>query len=270
MNYYNPDEHSSRIWGGVAALLYFLLLLCALIFVRFDFAHPEREDLGILINFGESEVGSGAEDLAATDVASTPPPPTPKVVEQPQELLTDESSDVAMQSSPPKPTPKPTPEVKNTVESTNKPTVETPPVEEQRTVNKNALFPGRTEKSTATSQGTSEDAVGNQGAPTGSPEGAGGGVGGGLIETSFSLNGRSLMGSLPKPNYNSNTTGKVIITVVVNELGAVTSAAYQPQGSTTNSSVLVEAARSAALKAKFSESESILQGGTITYIFKME
>ncbi|MFI3319275.1 MAG: hypothetical protein SNH01_00690 [Rikenellaceae bacterium] len=257
MNYYNPDEHSSRIWGGVAALLYFLLLLCALIFVRFDFANPEREDMGILINFGESEVGSGAEDLAATDVASTPPPPTPKVVEQPEELLTDENSDVAMQSSPPKPTPKPMPEVKK-------------PVEEQRIIPKNTLYPGRTEKSTATSQGVSEDAVGNQGDPSGSPEGAGGGAGGGLIETSFSLNGRSLVGSLPKPSYNSNTTGKVVIKVTVNELGAVTGAAYQPQGSTTNSSALVEAARLAALKAKFSESDNFLQGGTITYIFKMD
>ena len=33
---------------------------------------------------------------------------------------------------------------------------------------------------------------------------------------------------------------------------------------------LVEAAKSAALKARFTESRATLQGGTITYVFRME
>lgn len=49
----------------------------------------------------------------------------------------------------------------------------------------------------------------------------------------------------------------------------MTTAAYRSQGSTTNNSELVAAAVEAALKARFSESETIVQGGTITYIFRM-
>lgn len=83
------------------------------------------------------------------------------------------------------------------------------------------------------------------------------------------LQGRGLLGSLPKPAYTANAAGKVLIDVVVDASGKVTKATYRAQGSTTNNAELVEAARRAALKARFTESESMVQGGTITYIFRM-
>ena len=84
------------------------------------------------------------------------------------------------------------------------------------------------------------------------------------------LQGRGLVGVLPKPEYTANAAGKVLIDVTVDASGRVTTATYRQNGSTTNNSVLVEAARRAALKARFTESDRFVQGGTITYIFRME
>ena len=53
-------------------------------------------------------------------------------------------------------------------------------------------------------------------------------------------------------------------------VGKVTGASYEPKGSTTDAAELVGAAKSAALKARFTESRATLQGGTITYVFRME
>ncbi len=248
MNYYKQDDDSSRKWGAIAMLLYFVGVVCLLLFVSFNFESEEAAQEGILINFGVSDTGSGIKDLAATDVVAPTPPTTPKVKE---EMLTDESSDVEI------PTPKQKPSPQEVVE-------------QPRTVNQRALFPGRTESSTATSQGDSQTASGNQGDLSGTPEGAAGGSGQGLTGDSYNLTGRSLVGSLPKPTYNDSSSGKVIIEVVVNEQGTVTTAAYRAEGSTTNSSTLINAARQAALKARFSKSDALMQSGTITYIFKME
>ena len=56
----------------------------------------------------------------------------------------------------------------------------------------------------------------------------------------------------------------------LDQLDKVTGASYEPKGSTTDATELVGAAKSAALKARFTESRATLQGGTITYVFRME
>lgn len=84
------------------------------------------------------------------------------------------------------------------------------------------------------------------------------------------LQGRGLVGSLPQPVYPAgNRGGRVVIRVAVNQRGAVTEAAYEPKGSTTSDKALVDAAIAAARKARFTESRAFVQGGRITYIFKM-
>ncbi|MFI3292532.1 MAG: TonB family protein [Rikenellaceae bacterium] len=252
MNYYKQDDNSSRRWGVVAMLLYFVGVVCLLLFVKFGFENEELEQEGILINFGVSDTGSGVRDLAATDVVAPTPQTTSKAND---EMLTDESSDVEL----PAPTPSPTPTPEEVVE-------------QPQTVNKRALFPGRTESSNATSQGDSQTPQqGNQGDKSGTPDGASTGSSNeGLSGDSYNLEGRSLVGTLPKPAYNDNSSGKVVIEVVVNDEGSVTSASYRAQGSTTNSSTLIDAARKAAMNAKFSKSDAAMQSGTITYVFKME
>ena len=81
---------------------------------------------------------------------------------------------------------------------------------------------------------------------------------------------RGLVGDLPKPSYPGSKSGKVIVRVTVDASGRVTSAAYEPKGSTTDAAELVEAAKAAARKARFTEGRAAVQGGTITYVFRME
>lgn len=58
--------------------------------------------------------------------------------------------------------------------------------------------------------------------------------------------------------------------MTVGPKGDVTSASFEPKGSTESDSGLIEAAMAAARKARFTESRAAVQGGTITYIFRME
>ena len=67
------------------------------------------------------------------------------------------------------------------------------------------------------------------------------------------MQGRGLVGDLPKPSYPGSKSGKVIVRVTVDASGRVTSAAYEPKGSTTDAAELVEAAKAAARKARFTE-----------------
>lgn len=83
------------------------------------------------------------------------------------------------------------------------------------------------------------------------------------------LRGRGLVGNLPMPSYPGNVSGKIVIRVAVDQHGHVTSAAYEPKGSTSSDAALIAAAIEAAKRAQFTESRSFVQGGTITYNFKL-
>ncbi|MEG1405984.1 MAG: TonB family protein, partial [Alistipes sp.] len=91
----------------------------------------------------------------------------------------------------------------------------------------------------------------------------------GLDQLDRGLQGRGLQGALPRPAYPGNQSGKIVVRVTVDATGSVSSATYEPKGSTAGDSALIEAAVSAARKAKFTESRAPVQGGTITYIFKL-
>lgn len=84
------------------------------------------------------------------------------------------------------------------------------------------------------------------------------------------LQGRGLVGALPRPSYSANAEGKVVVWVEVDNHGRVVSATYRQQGSTTSDPRLIEAACKAARNAQFTESAAPIQGGEITYIFKMK
>ena len=83
------------------------------------------------------------------------------------------------------------------------------------------------------------------------------------------LRGRGLVGNLPKPSYPGNVSGKIVVRVAVDQHGRVSSATYEPKGSTSSDAALIAAAIAAAKKARFTESRSFVQGGTITYNFKL-
>lgn len=171
--------------------------------------------------------------------------------------------------------PEPTPPVETPVE----PRMHEQPAPEERT----AQVAGKDEKTQTPNpkalfkmnkSGADEPAnAGNPHAPQGEDKARGTGTGlnpDGLDQLDKGLQGRGLVGDLPKPSYPGEKSGKIIIRVTVGPKGDVTGASFEPKGSTESDADLVAAAIAAARKARFTESRAAVQGGTITYIFRME
>lgn len=235
MLYYDPDKNRSRLWATLAALAYLLVLVAVFLLVKCESEQDKPVIVGgVVIDFGTTETGAGENDLPDTD-DSPVEPLSPPTVEQ----LTDDRSTV--------------------------PVPVTPPAAPPRRADPNALFPGRTPGSAAASQGSGAGA-GNAGSPEGSPGGEGTGD---LGLPAHDLSGRSFRGTVPKPTYPGNESGRVVVEVTVDADGRVTYAAARARGSTTSSSALWVAAEEAARKTRFNESESLSQSGTITYIFRL-
>ncbi len=261
MEYYDSNNRVPRRCGYIALGLYVVIIALLMFFTRFTYEVVIPPEEGILVEFGDSDMGFGEEELLATDITAPAPPTAPEPT--PDEIATDQESDVEIDKPAQEVTVPKQPEV-----SDLQPTPTDSVVVEQRTVNQQALFPGRKEESSSTSSGTSANTVGNQGAESGGDKGGTEGSGEGLTGY-VELKNRSIVGELPKPNYNANAAGKVIIDITVDETGRVNSATYRAEGSTTNNSVLIAAAQAAALKARFTNSDDFIQAGTITYIFKL-
>lgn len=179
-----------------------------------------------------------------------------------------------IEEEPPKPKPRPAPKVKeaprhehiaprdNSQQVSGK-------AEETRTVNPRALFKmaksGVDKSANAGNPYAKQDTVATA-------VGTGGGlnpIGNEALDEG--LQGRGLIGNLPQPIYPpGNRGGKVVVRVTVNQAGVVTDASYEPKGSTTSDKALVDAALAAARKARFTESQAYVQGGKITYVFRMK
>lgn len=160
--------------------------------------------------------------------------------------------------------------------------------EQQAAVARGMVKGGLSNKSGSGNSQGEAGGTGLQGNPNGDPNatgytgngGTGGGTGNGIGGTGksgsgkgngFSLSGRSLVGALPKPTYNIQEEGIVVIEITVDKYGKVTAAEPILKGSTTQNPQLQKFAKEAALKAKFNEalSGSAFQKGTITYTFKL-
>ena len=86
------------------------------------------------------------------------------------------------------------------------------------------------------------------------------------------LAGRSVNGTLPRPSYAVQNSGKVVVDIWVDNYGNVQKAVAGAEGTTVTDKTLWQAARKAALGAHFNMSAEAppLQQGTITYIFKLD
>ena len=85
------------------------------------------------------------------------------------------------------------------------------------------------------------------------------------------MNGRSLgPGGLPRPVYNVQEEGRVVVTITVNPSGQVIQTSINKRTNTVNAA-LRKAAEDAARKARFNAVGGVNnQTGTITYYFKMK
>ena len=86
------------------------------------------------------------------------------------------------------------------------------------------------------------------------------------------LTGRSVIGTLLKPSYSSQTEGIVVVMIKVDPYGNVVEAVPGAEGTTVTDKALWTAARNAAMKAHFSQKADApaVQQGTITYVFKLQ
>ena len=236
MEYYDPIDRISRYIAAIVTFVVVAIVAGVLSFVRFDISLGEKPAPPVEILFEEP-----LEE------------PEPKPIRQ-QSAPTDQRRDKA-----------PAHVEKAKTESSNQTSGE---AEKTQTVNPNALFKPVT--------GNSAEQVpeGNRLAPDGDKElnkGTGTGYNlQGSDQLDAGLRGRGLREGLPKPSKNYKTDGRVAIYVEIDAAGNVTSAKVQHEGTTTNDEQLRRLAKEAALKAKFQPSERTLQGGVITYVFKLQ
>lgn len=89
---------------------------------------------------------------------------------------------------------------------------------------------------------------------------------------SIHLKGRHMVGTLPKPAYNAQVEGTVVVMIKVDQYGTVMEAIPGAEGTTISDKALWNAARSAALKVHFNQDSKAptTQTGTITYVFKLK
>ena len=117
-------------------------------------------------------------------------------------------------------------------------------------------------------QGNATTGTGNQGSPFGNTDtGANEGTGG---FGTFNLNGRSIgRGGLPRPAYNSQEEGRIVINITVDPNGNVILAEIG-RGTDISNSSMRNSAIDAARRAKFNRIQGTNnQSGTITYRYKL-
>jgi colicin import membrane protein len=286
-----PSEKGKGIAGTTILHVVVFLLL---IFVGFTAPKPPEQEKGILVNFGTDETGAGL-------IEPSPPASNEKTVAaQPKaaEIAVKEQANLTQNFD------KEAPEIKKAdpeaekkkkelleAEKVRKAQIEADRIrkvqedaekakiaaEEKRISNiqnraKNALANSKNSGTNSTGEGITGGA-GNQGDPRGSVDSNNRGPGGGTGDKgiSYDLAGRNFL-SLPEPKYDIQAEGKVVVDIYVDRTGKVTSAIPGGKYSTSLDENLLNAAKEAALKAKFeSKPEAPLtQKGTITYNFKLK
>jgi len=231
--------------GIIGTIVFHLILVFAFVLMGLKYEVPPPEEEGVEVNLGFSEDGMGntkSVDPASEEAAS------PQANETEENVLTQNTYEA--------------PSIKKT-----KPNNKTEPVEDPKPViDPNKLYQGK--KQSGENEGETGK-TGNQGDPTGDPDAAHNkGVYGKGDNPSFNIRGRTSR-SLPKPNYNTQEQGTVVVTVWVDKKGNVTNAIAGAKGTTTSDPKLRKLAVQAALKAKFNVKYDAaeIQKGTITYNF---
>ncbi|HNQ11801.1 MAG TPA: TonB family protein [Bacteroidia bacterium] len=263
----SKETKKNEVKGWIGTFAAHGLLILILLWLRFYAPVTPQEDEGIMIDFGNTDTGMGNVESnssennntegSASELQETSAQNNPSTTEPTLTQNTEEAPKIK--------------ENKNNTTPKNNPTPKEQPKEpEKPKVDPKALYPGNNNSGTGSSgsQGNT-GGNGNQGNPSGVPNS--GGTGLGSSGFSFNLSGRSVK-SIPKIEDNSQETGKVVIDIIVDKYGNVTSANGPAKGSTTTSTLLVKKAKEAAMAAKFSPSPDGVeqQKGTITVVFSVQ
>lgn len=291
----------NKITGLVGTLVLHTILLILLFLIAIRTPKAQEEG-GVPVMLGEVPASQGNADPYTltdvdiweepeipTEVAQTEPVP---VIETKTEMITQEEEPtvaVPKKEEKPKPTPKKETVKKQPAKAKEQPVKPKEKTEAEKKAEAERLAAEKKkaeEKAAAEAaakrvagafgkgtqignKGTGTTGSGIEGSPTGNAaEGKSTGVGG---YGSWDLNGRSLgSGGLPRPIYNVQDEGRVVVTITVNPAGEVISTSINKRTNTVNAA-LRKAAEEAARKARFNSVDGVNnQTGTITYYFKLK
>lgn len=250
------QEKLSRVSGGILTVAAHIVLAACLFITGFTYLDPPPpEKTPILIDFSEPEIQKPEQVWNGTKPqVATPDPAKPiNLVQESEAQMEGSKANEAPEA---------------TVDDFGD--VETPEPVREKPIDRRALFhaaDNNTEKDTLapqTAREPSEDLkAGHASGNTRTGETSG--------EPNARLVGRSVNGTLPRPSYGVQASGKVVVKIWVDQYGSVTKAQAGVEGTTATDKSLWQAAYKAAMGAHFNMDASapFLQEGTITYIFNL-
>ena len=295
----NNESKKDKIISLCITIAVHVLIILLLVFLGFKYQAPEEES-GVLLMAGEVELSSGNESarLDASDIVEPTPAPEPAAEPAPapepavpepapeQPLIAQNIEDAPALAAEKKKKEeakraedarlkaeaeakakaKAEEEAKRKAEEEAKRKAE----EEARRkaeeeARKRAAAQNLVTGAFGKNSGTGNTANGTQGSVNGNnTTGASRGNAG---YGDYDLGGRGLVGSLPKPTFNVNANGKVVVKITVNGNGQVIAA--EPTSGTT---IANQSVRSAAVEAAKKSRFAVKEGagnvtGTITYYF---
>lgn len=280
----------------------YAVLIALLFFIRFWPPYNPENNValasgggggGVTVNFGDSDLGSGANYKSEVlnvknEARQTPAKATPDEAILTQEnTTTDESVAIPTKEKPKKATPVVKPEAKPIPE---KPKVSNSTNDALSSILKGSNKGGDGDDKAAGNKGKANGSLssngyygtGGSGGGTGGGNGTGNGIGTGSGYgpgsgggsgggSGYSLNGRKAL-SKPAPKYTCNEEGKVVVEVTVDQNGKTISATAGIKGTTNTASCLLEQAKIAALNTRWSADDKAAakQVGKIIYNFSLD
>lgn len=255
----------SNIYGILGSTLSCVTLFLILWFVVLPVVimEPAKEDEGLMVSFGNSDDGGGMG--SSNKPLATPTTEQLPTLNQPQkqtpvkeQLITqnDNSNEIAEQ--------KLKIQEKKEKQLINQQKIETDKrIAQQRKNEQDAISKANGAVNGLFSNGYANSGTGNgKGSGNGTGNGSGNGDGdgiqgnpaghGNLGGNSWSLSGRSLIGNLVKPRYESATTGKITVEIIVDMNGNVSAASISTPTTISDADIRNDALI-AARKALFSK-----------------
>jgi outer membrane biosynthesis protein TonB len=257
------ERERDRRTGMIGTIIFHVLLTILFLFFGLQQPDPLPRETGIEIamaDFGTSLTGSGNTETPNPGRQQATAAPVPETRDTPEEVATDELSEVviAKPETPKKPKPETTPKPKPVPEKPKEPTIDNKLAEALNTWG---------QKGGGGGQGQSSE-PGNEGIPSGTP--------GGVVSSmsgegwSVTLGGRGLVKGpniTDRPNIERRSV--VVVNIMVDREGKVINVSDNLSKSNTTSQVLFNIAKKAARQATFTAKPDgpPEQRGEMTFIF---
>ncbi|MBR1488769.1 MAG: TonB family protein [Bacteroidales bacterium] len=249
-------EKNARITGIVMTVA---LHLCALVLVSFSglkYIYPPPQEQSMLIDFSEEP------EAVVQQLHGREPQAEEVDLERPVELA--QKSESPVEADRPNLTPETKPDDFGDVETP------APEPKEEPALDPRAAFPGMAKKDTTLTAPHSASEASN----TFKAGQANGNTDKGRTDgkPNAHVQGRNTVGNIPRPVYNVQESGIVVVDIWVDNYGNVVKAVPGGAGTTVLDKSLIAAARKAAMETHFNMSADApaMQQGTITYYFNLK